>query len=89
MKALLVAVHDRATEQYHAPLAFQTEAQASRWFRNLLATTNEPMMKAAPDDFDLYHIGHYYDDEGRVEPLAEQEIRKIADGKTIAQTKGE
>lgn len=90
MHITLVAIKDRATETFNVPLAFKTQNEAIRWFTYQLTaaptTDSNVMMKGNPDDYDLYHIADYDDETALTSNRTP--IAKIADGKTIANTKG-
>lgn len=82
----VVAVRDRAANLFMRPFVVNHLGQAIRGFAdeiNRNAPDNQTMWQH-PDDFDLYHIGTYSDEDGRINPC---DPHMIATGKQLAQTR--
>lgn len=64
----MFSVRDTKTEIYGPPFYSITHGEAERSFRQL---ANDPQSKVNkfPEDFDLYHIGEFDDETGKIEAL--------------------
>lgn len=80
MKIQIVAVLDRAADAFGRPLFVNAIGQAIRSFQDEI---NRPApdntMNSHPEDYDLYHLGEYDDNTGRITSL--DEPKQIAIGK--------
>jgi len=82
MQMQIVAIHDRAADAFGRPIFVNSLGQAIRSFQdeiNRPGDNNE--MNKHPDDFDLYHLGLYDDNTGRMISL--DEPKQIAIGKQL------
>lgn len=86
MRYLLISIKDRAVNAFQPIASVRAEGEALRAFQDLIADNNSPQAKH-PDDYDLYLVGYYDDQTGKIDDNDETAAlpRKIADGKTIAQ----
>lgn len=67
MKQFVVAVFDRAAQLYSRPFFVQAVGQAIRSFTDEVNRKDEQRSEFArhPDDFDLWLLGQFDDQEGR------------------------
>jgi hypothetical protein len=63
---MLVALYDRATEAYAPVMTVHTRAEAIRSFRQAVNDQQTPMNKT-PTDYELYQVGTYDDQTGKIE----------------------
>lgn len=82
MRYLLISIKDRAIEAFQPIGNVRAKGEALRVFHDLLANQQAPQ-HAHPDDYDLYLVGYFDDQTGRLEALDMPE--KLADGKTTAE----
>jgi len=80
----VTAVRDRAANIFMRPFTVNHLGQAIRAFADELNQKENVTMYQHPDDFDLYHIGTYDDETGKVTPC---DPHQIAIGKQLAQTR--
>lgn len=82
MKYLLCVIHDRSINAYVNLHCVRAEGQAIRQFQDAIndAGTGGSIHKH-PDDYDLYVVGEYNDDDGTI---STEKLRKIGDGKQLA-----
>lgn len=85
MILLLVAVKDRAIDAFQPVQTVRAKGEAIRAFQDAIANPQNNQLHNHPDDFDLYVVGTYNDENGFIE----NKVEKIADGKTLKLTKGE
>lgn len=88
MKYMLISLKDRAIEAFQPVANVRAEGEALRTFKDLIANP-QSQVHAHPDDYDLYQVGTFDDQDGQIEPCTP---RKIADGKAFSEmnkTKGE
>lgn len=81
----IVAVRDRAADAFGRPVFAHTVGQAIRSFQdeiNRVAPDNE--MNKHPSDFDLWHLGEFEDNSGK---LLQTEPKQLAIGANLIQTK--
>lgn len=65
MKYVMVSVYDRASQCFAAPQFCATAAQALRGFRDQVNSAESGgTVHAHPEDFDLYELGVFSDDDG-------------------------
>lgn len=87
MNYILITIRDRAVEAYMPLGSVRAEGEALRIFTDLLSDPKQQHSQH-PDDYDLYIVGKFNDQDGTITP--ETPPRKIGDGKAIAATfKGE
>lgn len=75
----MYAIRDRATDQYLQPMFLLAHGQAIRTFSDDINKADSPAGQH-PEDYDLYYIGTYDTDTGKVE---ENEPQQIAIGKDL------
>lgn len=81
MKYLLCVIHDRSIDAYVNLHCVRAEGQAIRQFQDAINDQqNGGSIHKHPDDYDLYVVGEYTDDDGTI---TTQPKRKIADGKQL------
>lgn len=87
MKMVVCSVRDRASNTYGAPFFSAALGSALRSFADAVKNKADVqnVMASHPEDFDLYHLGFYYDDTATWEPLPHP--LQIAVGKDIAMSK--
>lgn len=79
---IVCSVKDRASELFGRPFFVPSIGHAIRGFTDEINRSAEDnQMFKHPDDFDLYHIGEFEEDTGRLVPVANP--IKIADGKNV------
>lgn len=87
MKPILV-VKDRALDMYGTPMTNETTAQAVRGFTDEANRNDgQSAIAAHPDDYDLYLVGHYEPQTGRLLPLSAPEL--VVRAKDLIRPKGE
>lgn len=64
----MFSIRDAKGEVFNQPWFAKTHGEAERNFRTL-ASKPDSMVSQFPEDFDLYYIGEYDDQSGKVEPL--------------------
>jgi len=84
MKYILCVVHDRSINAYINLHCVRAEGQAIRQFQDAINDPQAGSLHKHPDDYDLYKIGEYIDDDGTIELLPHKQ--KIADGKQMSIT---
>lgn len=62
----LYAIKDELSG-YGSPVPIQDDAQAIRWFRNML--TDNRLMASSPKDFSLWKIAGYNTTNGNIQPI--------------------
>lgn len=71
MKTIMCSIFDKATEAYMRPFMAQSTGQAMRMFTD--ETLREGSDLAAhPEDYALFHIADFHDNNGLVEPREPQ-----------------
>lgn len=71
----IFAIKDRAVNNYGETLTMPSEQHAIRWFKDLVnAKGTQSLIANHPDDYDLYRIGAYEDEKGRILPLDTPEL---------------
>lgn len=83
MNYQVIAVRDRAANTYMRPFVVNHLGQAIRSFADEI-NRNAPdnlTMYQHPEDFDLYHIGTYDEDTGKIAPC---DPHMIAVGKDLS-----
>lgn len=83
MKYLLVSLKDRAIDAFQPIGNVRAEGEAIRVFKDMIKDNTSPQGKH-PDDYDMYLVGYFDDQDGLIEPVTSP--RKLADGKTIKET---
>lgn len=77
---IIVAVHDRALDAFMQPWTVPAIGAAIRGFQDAVNNAETPMFKH-PDDYDLYQLGVFDDNTGKLIPL--DEPKQIAIGKQL------
>lgn len=68
METRIYSIRDQKSEIFNLPFHKKTHGEAERDFRSLVNDKNS-MVHKYPEDFDLYYIGDYDDNTGRITPL--------------------
>lgn len=80
MKMFCMAVRDRAADVFGQPFFVASIGGATRSFSDEInAGGDKNVLAKHPEDFDLYELGAFYDNEGRFELL--ERPRMVAVGK--------
>lgn len=68
MLTKLYSIRDQKAEIFNVPFMKKTHGEAERDFKSLC---NDPQSTVSkyPEDFDLYYIGDYDDNTGKIMPL--------------------
>lgn len=84
MNYILCVIHDRSINAYINLHCVRAEGQAIRQFQDAIndQATGGGIHKH-PDDYDLYRVGVYCDDDGSIQV---EKPTKLADGKQLALT---
>lgn len=64
----MFTIRDAKAEIFHPPFYKATHGEAERDFR-VLANDSKGQISQFPEDFDLYYLGEYNDQEGKMVPL--------------------
>ena len=83
---ILCAIHDRSVNAYVNLHCVRAEGQAIRQFMDAINNKDGGSIHAHPDDYDLYRVGTYNDDDASITP---EQPRKIADGKQLSIHQGD
>jgi len=67
------SVHDSAAEAFMVPFYMQTDKQAQRAFGNSINDANHQFSNN-PEDYTLFFVGHFNDQDGRFEPADPRSI---------------
>ena len=71
MELQIYAIRDSKGSCYHSPFYKKTPGEAQRDFQTAVNDNrNENMLNKYPEDFDLFHLGTYCDQTGKITPLA-------------------
>lgn len=65
MKYQLLSIRDSKADYYNQVITLKTVDEGVRAFGELVAD-NRSMISKHPEDFDLYHIGEFDDQNGRI-----------------------
>lgn len=68
MELKIYSIRDAKAEIYNAPFFQKTHGEAERNFTQLVNDEKSTVAKF-PEDFDLYFLGTYDDNTGKVQPL--------------------
>lgn len=68
MKLQIYSIRDSKGEVFNTPFFQKTHGEAERNFRELV-NDEKSMVSKYPEDFDLYHLGSYEDQSGKIEIL--------------------
>lgn len=68
MKLLACSIRDSAVDSFMRPFYVRSTGEAVRAFTDSV-NGSENSMKAHPDDYELYHIGFFDEEAGKLEPL--------------------
>lgn len=77
-KFLICSVRDSAMQAYAAPMTFVAMGQAQRAFRDEV-NRKESQLNAHPEDFELWMIGLFCEDDGTVEPCKPECVARAKD----------
>lgn len=78
---IVCAIHDRSINAYINMHCVRAEGQAIRQFQDAINDDKAGSIFKHPDDYDLYRIGTYNDDDGMIQA---EKPHKIADGKQLS-----
>lgn len=80
MNQEIYAIKDTATQVYGQPMFLITEPQAVRMFTNEVnRESNDNPLFTNPDDFEMYRIGFYNTDAGKITPIDPVMIARAKD----------
>lgn len=77
MTHFIIAVRDRQLQAFMRPFTAQTLGQAIRSFRDE-TNRKDSDINQHPEDYELYHLGHFNEQTGELTPLAKPESIAIA-----------
>lgn len=78
MQLKIYSVRDSKAEVFNTPFFLNTHGEAERAFNNLV-TDPKSMISKYPDDYDLYYVGEFNNDNGKLTLLdTPQHITKAA-----------
>lgn len=77
---VVCAIRDRAMDAFMQPVFVPAIGLAVRSFSDEVNRADSPMCNH-PEDYDLYEIGAYHDEFGKLVPL--ENVRMIAVGKDL------
>lgn len=78
MQLKIYSIRDSKGEVYNTPFFQKTHGEAERNFRQLVSD-EKSLVSKYPLDFNLYYLGDYDDQTGKIEPLkAPQHIMEAA-----------
>lgn len=80
MKYLLISIKDRAVNAFQPLASVRAKGEAIRSFQDALNNPQNAQIHAHPDDFDLYLIGTFDDETGKIES---NEPEQLALGKQL------
>lgn len=84
----IMAVKDRALDAYNLPFTMVTIAQAVRSFTDEInSDVGRSAVAQHPDDYDLYVIGKYNEQDGSIEAIQPPEL--VVRGKDLIRPRGE
>lgn len=83
MKMQLVSIRDRAADVFGVPTFVHSLGAAIRSFGDEINKKDGNPLSGHPEDFDLYHVGEYDDNNGLV---YSHEPRQIAVGKDLVRS---
>lgn len=66
MKLFMVCIYDKRAQEFAPPMCQHTLGTAERTFTDLANDPQSPVNKH-PEDYELWHVGHYDTEEGKVE----------------------
>lgn len=86
MELKVFSIRDSKAEIYNQPFFNKSHGEAERNFQMLIAD-EKSMVSKYPEDFDLYFIGTYDDESGKLDPLPTPQhvVKGIALKKPLAQ----
>lgn len=74
----IYAIKDNAIEAYGQPIFVRAQGQAVRSFTDECKNTESQLHKH-PADYDLYYIGEYDDETGRITPAEPERVARAID----------
>lgn len=69
MQMRMYSIRDSKAEIFNMPFYKHTHGEAERDFQRLVNSDDQSNIKSFPEDYDLYYIGLYDDQTGKIEPL--------------------
>lgn len=69
MKLKMYAVYDDAVKAYRMPHFCETHGQAEREFKSGVNNEKAGHLYTSPEQFTLFHLGEWDDQNGAIEPL--------------------
>lgn len=82
MRYLLISIKDRAIDAFQPVASVRAEGEAIRSFQDAVNNPQNATIYAHPDDYDLYLVGYFDDNSGKLEQL--EQPRQLALGKQVA-----
>lgn len=79
MKFIVCSLRDSASQTWGTPLFFRNEPTAIRSLQMAMRQQPQSEMAQHPDDFELYHIAEYHDDDAQLTPLDPRLIVRCKD----------
>lgn len=73
MKLKMYAIRDAKAEYFNTPFYAQTPGEAQRNFETLV-NDKKSTVNQYPKDFDLYEVGEYDQDTGKLTPITPRQI---------------
>lgn len=67
MQLKVYAIRDQKTEFYNRPFYCHTHGEAERNFKHLVQDQNSVVSKN-PEDYDLWYLGTFNDQDGKLDP---------------------
>lgn len=74
MKFKMYCIYDAVTKNYHIPFYMRSHAEAVRSYENALNDSESPASKN-PQDYSMFYVGEYDDDNGQVTSISPERIR--------------
>lgn len=70
----MFSVYDKKAECFSAPFFLKATGLALRGFSDMINANEQTQYSAHPEDFDLYELGEWDDETGKVEQYAEPKM---------------
>lgn len=78
MKIQVLSIRDRAADAYGQPMFFAALGKALRVFQDEInRRADDNSMYHHPEDFDLYHLGEYDDNNGKFTNLEQPKMISV------------
>lgn len=81
MRYKIFSIRDRATDTFAQPFYMASTGAAIRAFGDEINKKGESQLSAHPEDFDLYLLGEFDDNDG--EFICERKAEQVAIGKDL------